>query len=390
MGKDRRSKATYWTIAIIILLSGLYLVLGLLSNSEEVKLARVVNIKNLVVLGQGVMSGIIAALVLWLALGRIVFSPRSAARRFADFFGTQADGKLIVALSNAKDWSKCADGTFGEPEKGICSFTELSSFNIITNTMTKLNTCIDVIKGFVDSFWATSMPDVVFECSQHVENKGPSYPEEIRDNHNDVVIVVGSTNKNSIRRHYVGSCAAKMKFSWELGVLGENHNFLENEKGIPRKFKNKRIPKEYVMEVDKHNCITITPATGGELSYSFGRRFNLSIIEKHTPEDGAPVFFCNGVRADDSFAAVKYLFENWMTLHKVYGCKDFAICVGQVFDEYIREPSMQHEFFELISIKDDKIMINHNADVLINNTKLKLRDILVEEDKTWENGVYLR
>lgn len=307
------------------------------------------------------LCSIIAALLLWIALGYIVFQKTHIPDKFKSFFNCIAQNKISVVFSNAKKWTTrhepsgdaqctCKEG---EIESGICSFTEISSINYILKKINEFpGKSFDSIRGLVDSFWTSSMPEISFECSPYLDNGSTADEKILFGPLPKTFIVVGSANKNFVRRHYVTQNKVKLSFCWEKYSHCDGFQFHEEEKALS----DGTLPD--VLKIDKHNCLTYHQADGDESYYTFKEKYNIAIIEKITDQEKT-IFFCNGVRADDSYNAVVWLFNNWLELYKKYPDKQFSICIGMKFSPTVRKCTDEDTANTLVRIVDGKIKTSH-------------------------------
>lgn len=276
------------------------------------------------------LSSITGAVFFWIILGYLFSKYSSFIDDFKFFFNCINKNKIYIFFSNVIGYAKIGSNEY-EFEEGLSSFTEIKSINKINKIFSKHPLkSFDITKGLVDSIWEASMPQVVACISKFNRSKDYLKIDPILMRANDSFIVVGSTNKNFHRRFYFKKNKLTMKFPWENSKHNSNE-FFEKEKLSQNSFFNR---------VDVNGTI-----------YSFFGEYNIAIIEK-IYIGRKTIFFCSGVRADDSLMAVEYLFKNWKKLHEKYDKKftnGFGICIGATFSTRIRDSFNNNTTRELIS-----------------------------------------
>ena len=304
------------------------------------------------------LCSIIAAVFFWMIAGYIYTKIDSSILQFKSFFNCKNKNNIYLLFSNAIGYARSENNNY-EFEDGLCSFIEIRSINKINETLSKHpSKSFDIAKGLVDSIWEASMPSIVTDVSAFNKDGVASEIDRCIFENTDSIIVVGSTNKNSHRRYYYtdnNDCGKKffMKFPWE-NIAHSRDEFFEEEKLKKNVFFNRvRIDAKV---------------------YSFFGKYNIAIIEKFYTDDHKTIFFCAGVRADDSLMAVNYLFKNWRELYEKYDKKypnGYGICIGAEFSPTLRTqfdsvPITELMYFYLDS--DGKIQpeekngtIHHNA-----------------------------
>lgn len=270
-----------------------------------------------------IACSITAAVFLWLLLAHLFCKYSTSINELKTFFNCLNKNQIRIYFSNAIGYAQDGMKMF-EFEAGMCSFLEICAINKITEIFSKHpNKSFDMTRGLVDSIWETSMPRVITDVSEHQKNNKPRMDYKCGS-----VVVVGSTNKNLHRRYYYRIGKLTLKFPWENSTHSK-HDFSEAEK------LKKNVYFNRVRTDDK--------------VYNFLGEYNIAIIEK-IYDAGTAIFFCAGVRADDSLMAVEYLFNNWKDLHELYDKKysdGFAICIGREFTEELK---MQFEHDKIIRL----------------------------------------
>jgi len=244
----------------------------------------------LVDLINNILANIIANVIFWLGLGLILhLAIRIAQLKFLRFFGLETNKKMIAYLSNL--WQPTA----GDPMGCVLSGHEFRVTRIISSLFGEIPFRLpELVRGLVDSFWIGKKLSIPIEVS-------PLTIDEIKFTN---MIVVGATPKNSVRRYYFG---AGLPY---LAVVGEQVEPLDD---VFRKVLTSRV------RVRK----------GQRKGEEIPGEYNFAIVEKVCDEEhGTTVFMCIGFRGDSSWAATEYLVRNWRKLHKKFGDKAFAVCLG--------------------------------------------------------------
>jgi len=275
-----------------------------------------------------VLASIVGTGLFWIIAGITWYLFKSRGNAFKKFFLSMKKTEVLVYLSNvscSKDHEKT--------EAVIISGKEFESTNII-NEMFKRSpfSSADIIRGLVDSFWMQESPLPVFRVSRNTDCE-PAHSEDF-DKFN-TLIVVGSTNKNSIRRYFLKMNSLKMKLKWENDNVKEwcDYNFFEEQKQESNEY------IKYFNSIESQQGIIY--ATD---------KYNIAILEKINSVFGNTIFMCVGVRADDSFNAVDYLCENWEKLHGEFGADEFAICIGTPFTKIQKPLEYQRVYKRLLTI----------------------------------------
>jgi len=320
-----------------------------------------------------VMPSISAAILLWIILGFYIYFASRKRSRFIRMFCLHACSKIVFKFSNAKIWTKKGSALaescpHGEMESGICSFTEISSINYITKELQIFpSATLDSLRGLVDSLWNHNLPEINFDCSPYYESCDCKVLYDEINCTCNTLILVGSSNKNLLRRSFVKMNKPKMRFIWEDFSEDLMFEFNEREKAVD----NYSQPIDIKLR-KKHNYV-IARHKGKESHIDFDGKYNLAIVEKVICENHI-TFFCTGVRADDSFEAVRWLFRNWQ---KFYDKEEFAVCIGIKFNDLIRDCSTEYPVICLATIVKDKLRINTDDLTIKSNEQLSRKDFIV-------------
>lgn len=285
-----------------------------------------------------VLCSIMAAIVFWVILGVGYDKFNIGIKVFKHFFNCSKTNNIQILFSNTIGYAKNGEKKY-EIEDGLCSFAEICSINSINEILSKHpNKSFDIARGLIDSIWELSMPSIRTGIAEYSDNKAQcEIPKSILE-HTDSIIIVGSTNKNFHRRYYYTKKKLIMKFPWEFSIHNQNE-FCEEDKLNQNSIYNRVLVNNKL--------------------FSFIGEYNIAIIEKIHIEEGKTVFFCAGVRADDSLMAIEYLFKNWERLYTTFDSKSrygFGVCIGMPFSNKLRKQFDNDKIVELVSyyIDDDR------------------------------------
>lgn len=122
-------------------------------------------------------------------------------------------------------------------------------------------------------------------------------PRSIEEVASDNLIVLGSPVYNNVSKHYFEKSSCRF-------IYGKDAS---GERGFKLRMSG----------------IEDTPIQGR----SAGRE--LAVLQRfNDPRHGNSVFVCAGLGGEATYGSVRYLVDNWKTLHRKYGEREFAICLA--------------------------------------------------------------
>lgn len=243
---------------------------------------------------------VLANFIFWLCMGFVVWMIiRLKYKRLLRFFGLQKNRSISVYLSNL--WN----ATTERPVGYLVSGHEFRVTETINNLFGKTSFLLpDLVRGLVDSVWIGK------EITKDI-TVSPISTDQLRFSN---MIVVGSTVRNSVRRHYLNV------YTPYLAIVGEQAATNLSTESLSQGV-------EILKGLRKGKVI--------DGPYKF------AIVEKIIDEEhGTVIFMCFGLRGDGSWLAVEYLARHWEELYKQYGDKPFAKCLG------FRNPHLWAETYE--------------------------------------------
>jgi hypothetical protein len=254
-----------------------------------------------------IIANIIGNVFAWLLLGiaTLYFVKQRSKARFERFFGLVYRRKVIVYLSNLWDQSKT---TGAKPFGSILSWSEFQASQTISRLFGVSPFSIpELVRGFVDAFFIGRRVEVEVNVSSM---------DDGFDAHN-ILIVVGATTKNRVRRVYASRTTIHVIIEGEpIDIERDAIDIHSN----PLKDRFEVIAGKRKGEKTQHNGL-----------------YELSIVEK-VREKNRLIFFCLGTTGEGSRAAVEYLARNWEEMWKKYKERSFALCLW--FDKKdIRSPN---------------------------------------------------
>jgi hypothetical protein len=237
-----------------------------------------------------VLRNAVGEVLVWGGLGLLfLLGVRLTQRRFRRFFGLDCTESLVIYLSNLWPPSE------GNREGLVISGHEFR----VTESVNKLFggapfRLPELVRGLVDSFWLRDKVATRTVVSPLLDDA-----LDLASN----MIIVGSTARNSVRRHCVHTGAPYLL----LGI--ERQDFTANSPG--------------------HARTTAHIIKGRRSGTAISGEYNLAVVEKICDEEHqTAIFMCLGVRADSSWTATEYLVRHWRQLSKKYGRRPFALCLG--------------------------------------------------------------
>jgi hypothetical protein len=242
---------------------------------------------------------LVSNVVFWLGLGLIVrlTALRKSRNKFLQFFGLQKP-KLAVYLSNL--WEPSSKTA---PPGCILAGQEFKVAETVTSLFGSAPARLpESVRGLVDSCWFPDKVDFNIEVSPLPDCAGI-------DLHTSM-IVVGTSVKNSVRRHYLNA-----RLPW-LKIEGEPLEAPETILGYhplePRVMvtKGDQVARQgQATPLEKIGCI---PA----------------VLEKLVDgSDQSVILMCIGYNGYCSWAAVEYLRHHWQELYHRFEDKPFARCL---------------------------------------------------------------
>ncbi|MCP5109910.1 MAG: hypothetical protein GY953_03650 [bacterium] len=256
------------------------------------------------VIFESMVGSLLAQLLFWflLVLAAWLSYVLPVRKRFESFFGLNRSSRIDIVLSNL--WKPGHGG--GKPWGKIISGDELEAARRLNNVLASASPGFpEFVRGFVDNIWLKDKFQISINVSEE-KHSDLSYPGNL--------FVIGSTNKNSARRHYLQGRAT--------GLI------IEGESPTPITDIHKNLLKsDFIVRVD-----------GRDTKSQIRDGCSPALIERFvtpTPQgDGMRVVFIfAGRKARDSRAAVRYLARNWKKLQKeskrqeAEGKDHFAKCI---------------------------------------------------------------
>lgn len=263
---------------------------------------------------QGTVSeifGQILLTILTIVLGALYF--RIARRNFNKYFGLDNDRGIEIYLSNL--WDPQIDK---EPWGEIVAWKEIEAADILTNIFTPTSPAYPkFVRRALDWILFGKKVDINLRVSPQ------RYSTEIPCN----MIILGSSTKNSVRRHFFSNPDCKVLVHFEGETIDPPANI--HEKPLrPKLWIQRKNTKE---------------------SWGLEDGFRLAIIERGVitnGNDSRVVFFCLGTTAEETKFAANYLVSHWRELEKAGKNKNhYAIC-HRFGEEGVRTTTQEFHNFE--------------------------------------------
>ena len=243
-----------------------------------------------------VVANVLGNIFAWLFLGilTLLIVRRRTRIRFESFFGLKNGKKVIVYLSNLwdpkrakadKPWGSIVAGQEFQASQVVSRLFGVSPFSLP-----------EIVRGFVDAFWIVKRIEIELTVS----------PVDTSFDNSNNLIVVGSTQKNTVRRAYARKNALHVIIDGEPIKLDDNQI---------------NIHMNPLMERFK----VLSGPRAGDIPTRKGE-YELAIIEK-VREQKRVAFFCVGTTGYGSRAAIEYLARNWENLWETHKDHSFARCL---------------------------------------------------------------
>lgn len=243
-----------------------------------------------------VAANVLGNIFAWLLLGvaTLLLVRHRARTKFDSFFGLKNGRKVIVYLSNLwdpkrakadKPWGSIVAGQEFQASQAVSRLFGVSPFSLP-----------EIVRGFVDAFWLVGKVGIELTVS----------PVDAGFDASNNLIVVGSAQKNTVRRAYARRNALHVIIDGEPIHLNDNKINIQT---------NPLMDQFKVLSGARAGD---TPTRNGD--------YELAIIEK-VREQNRVAFFCVGATGYGSRAAIEYLARNWEDLWSTHKDHSFARCL---------------------------------------------------------------
>ena len=239
-------------------------------------------------------TNLVANVAFWVLPGVLFLAGgRTIERRMVRFFGLDRGRVIQVYLSNLSE-----PRPDGRPRftLGFSEFQAVQSVNKLFGAAPLR--LPELVRGLVDGIWLRRPVRCLVEVSP---------PSATATQLSESSVVVGSSTRNSIRRHSVDQQLVRAAMTREIG--GPEPWYTAGEE------------MTVSVRLDGGNVQNVTACK------------NLLVIEKVRGSDQRTAnFYCLGARGDSSWAAVEYLARTWKRLDAEFGNSDVVIVLGIPWD----------------------------------------------------------